>query len=347
MKQNKLAKALMKGSRLTQSDAARLVLEGIEQLGERTKGNTREGVMNLLRRVMQEGVRAVEAAEHTVTLREAIWASVEARKELRPTSCRDLRNYARRLLRVEGAGDMPLRAMRVADCKRLLAAAFGSSASSYKKGRAVLSSVFSYGMRQEWCDANPVSRIDVPRVEEKAIVPLTPKEVQRLKDIADTPQHRAMRFSLRLMLYGGIRPTEVSRLRPEDIYWEEGQVIIRPTASKTGGGRTVPLYGIQGLHQSESTIPRNWLRRWRALRRAAGFRHRSWVPDICRHTFATYHAAVHGDLPQLQMIMGHRDVSLLRTRYVAPALRKDASIFWDEANTRQSKKTAPFHTPNK
>lgn len=332
MKQNKLAKELMRGSRLTQSDAARLVLESIELLGERAKGLQREALMNLLRRVMQEGVRAVEAAEHTVTLREAAWASVEARKDLRPTSCRDLRHYVRRLLRVEGAGDMLLRTMRVADCKRLLVAAFGSCASSYKKGRAVLSSVFSYGMRQEWCDANPVARIDVPRVVEKPIVPLTPEEVQSLKDAAEKPKHRAMRFSLRLMLYGGIRPTEVSRLKPDDFHWEEGQVIIRPTASKTGGGRAVPLQGMRGLRRSERTIPRNWLRRWQALRRDAGFRRSSWVPDVCRHTFATYYAAEHKDLPQLQMIMGHRDVSLLRTRYVCPVSQRDSRQFWGTAN---------------
>lgn len=332
MKQNRLAKALMKGNRLTASDAARLVLEGLERLGERAQGLQREALMNLLRRVMREGERAVEAAEHTVTLREAVWASVEARKGLRPTSCRDLRNYARRLLRVEGAGDMLLRTMRVADCKRLLAAAFGSCASSYKKGRAVLSSVFSYGMRQEWCDANPVSRIDVPRVVEKPIAPLTPAEVQRLKAAADKPKHRDMRFSLMLMLYSGIRPTEVSRLRPEDIHWEEGEVIIRPTASKTGGGRAVPLQGMRGLRKNERTIPRNWQRKWRALRKAAGFRRGSWVPDVCRHTFATYHAAAHKDLPQLQMIMGHRDVSLLRTRYVSPVSQRVSRQFWGAAN---------------
>ena len=331
MREKRLAKELLSSTGLTALDAARLVLETMETLGERAKGMGREELMKQLRRVMQEGVRAVESAEHTVTLREAVWASVEARKGLRPVSRRDLRNYARRLLRVEGAGDMLLRTMRVADCKRLLAAAFGSSASSYKKGRAVLSSVFSYGRRQEWCDENPVSRIEAPRLAEKAIAPLTPEEVQRLKAAAQKPQHRAMRFSLRLMLYGGIRPTEVSRLRPEDIHWEEGQVIIRPTASKTGGGRAVPLCSMHGLRQSERSIPRNWQRRWQALRRAAGFRHGSWVPDVCRHTFATYHAAAHRDLPQLQLIMGHRDVSLLRSRYVVPALRKDAEVFWKSA----------------
>jgi len=227
---------------------------------------------------------------------------------------------------VQGAEDMPLRSMSTADCKRILAAAFGASPSSYRKGRVILSSVFSYGIRQEWADSNPVTRIEVPAVQEKPIEPLAPEEVERLKATAGRPEFRDMRFSLSLMLYGGIRPTEVSRLQDGDINWEEGQIIIRPRASKTGGGRAVPLRGVRGIRKRERFIPRNWKRKWRALRRAAGFHY--WVPDVCRHTFATYHAAMFRNLPELQLEMGHRDTSLLRSRYMVPTHRKDAELFW-------------------
>ena len=155
---------------------------------------------------------------------------------------------------------------------------------------------------------------------------LAPEEVERLKATASRPEFRDMRFSLSLMLYGGIRPTEVSRLQDGDINWEEGHVIIRPRASKTGGGRAVPLRSVRGIRKRERFIPRNWKRKWQALRRAAGFRH--WVPDVCRHTFATYHAAMFRNLPELQLEMGHRDTSLLRSRYMVPASRKDAELFW-------------------
>ena len=275
---------------------------------------------------IQLGAEELKKREHTVTLSVAAWASVEARKDLRPTTRRDLRHFVRRLLRVEGAADMPLRSMSTADCKRILSAAFSSSPSSYRKGRVILSSVFSYGIRQEWADSNPVTRIDVPAVQEKRIEPLTPAEVEKLQVAASRPEFRDMRFSLSLMLYGGIRPTEVSRLQDGDINWEEGHVIIRPRTSKTGGGRAVPLRGMRGIRKRDRHIPRNWKRRWQALRRAAGFRH--WVPDVCRHTFATYHAAMFRNLPELQLEMGHRDTSLLRSRYMVPASRSDAVAFW-------------------
>ena len=337
MKQNHIAKSLLAGTGVSENDAARLTLEAIETLGELATGTSHTELVTLLRRVIQAGVAAVKAAEHTVTLSVAAWASVEARKDLRPTTRRDLRHFVRRILRVEGAADMPLRSMSTADCKRILAAAFGSSPSSYRKGRVILSSVFSYGIRQEWADSNPVTRIEVPSVQEKPIEPLTPKEVEKLQATASRPEFRDMRFSLSLMLYGGIRPTEVSRLQAGDINWEEGHVIIRPRASKTGGGRAVPLRGVRGIRKHERFIPRNWKRRWQALRRAAGFRH--WVPDVCRHTFATYHAAMFRNLPELQLEMGHRDTSLLRSRYMVPARRKDAASFWQSAGLPRSAKT--------
>ena len=326
MKQNHIAKSLLDGTGVSENDAARLTLEAIETLGELATGASHTELVTLLRRVIQAGVAAVKAAEHTVSLNVAAWASVEARKDLRPTTRRDLRHFVRRILRVESAADMPLRSMSTADCKRILTAAFGASPSSYRKGRVILSSVFSYGIRQEWADSNPVTRIEVPAVQEKPIEPLTPEEVEKLQATASRPEFRDMRFSLSLMLYGGIRPTEVSRLQAGDINWEEGHVIIRPRASKTGGGRAVPLRGVRGIRKRDRLIPRNWKRRWQALRRAAGFRH--WVPDVCRHTFATYHAAMFRNLPELQLEMGHRDTSLLRSRYMVPASRKDAELFW-------------------
>ena len=296
-----------------------------------------DGSMDKLLRTIQLGADELKKREHTVSLSVAAWASVEARKDLRPTTRRDLRHFVRRILRVEGVADMPLRSMSTADCKRILEAAFGTSASSYRKGRVILSSVFSYGIRQEWADSNPVTRIEVPAVQEKPIEPLTPEEVGKLHETASRREFRDMRFSLSLMLYGGIRPTEVSRLQAGDINWEEGYVIIRPHASKTGGGRAVPLRGVSDIRKCDRHIPRNWKHKWQALRRAAGFRH--WVPDVCRHTFATYHAAMFRNLPDLQLEMGHRDTSLLRSRYMVPSCRKDAELFWRGAGYSVSKKT--------
>lgn len=334
MKSNHIAKQLLKGVSLSQSDLARLALETIEALGDLARGLDRVELITLLRNTLREGVTAMKAAAHTVSLEEAAWASVEARQDLRPTSRRDLRHFVRRLLRVPGAASLPLRSINSSQCNRMLTEAFGSSPSSFVKGRAILHSIFSFGIRQEWCDANPVSRIEVPKVPERHITPLSPAASEKLRETARRPEFRDMQLSLSLMLYSGIRPTEVSRLEERDFDWDNMQVIIRPTTSKTGGGRIVPIRGIQGIRKKDRIIPKNWGRKWQCLRRATGYRGRSWQPDVCRHTFASYHAAFFRNLPELQMEMGHRDVTLLMTRYMAPALKKDAAAFWQAAGVK-------------
>ena len=319
---NKMMMALPLGS----VDAARLVMECVEGLGARAEGLSRVELMELVRRVMREGIAAVLAAERTVPFERAAWESVVARAGRRPTTTRDLRHYVRRMLKDEHFAKLPLRAMTVGQCREMLHKVFGHSAHAFRKARAILHSIFAYGQRREWCDGNPVARIEVPPVQEQAIAPLSNEEVGRLREVVEQRRFLDMRFSLSLLLYSGVRPAEVERLRPDDVCWEERQVIIRPQRSKTGGGRVVPLRALPGMRAQDCRIPRNWQNRWLALRRAAGFTH--WVPDVCRHTFASYHAAHFRNLPELQLEMGHRDLSLLRSRYMTPAAKKDARVFW-------------------
>ena len=316
---------------LNATDAARLVAEACEGLGgERTGGLERAELMVLLRRVVTDGVEAVKKAEETVSFAEAVRQSLEARSGLRPTSRRNLRHYTNRMLRLSGVAERPLRAMGVKECRAMLAAAFGNSPSSYHKGRSILHSVFAYGIRQEWCDRNPVDAIEAPRVKEKPIEPLTLEEVGRLERAAKRPEHREMQLSLKLMLYCGIRPAEVTRIDPQrDIVGDE--LIIRPNTSKTGGGRVVPLRKVASFvrrNKNSLTIPKRWEQRWRALRRAARFR--AWRADSCRHTFASYHARYFRDLPTLQREMGHTTPRLLHSRYLSPLPRGVAQRFWAE-----------------
>lgn len=310
-------------------DAVRLIREGMEELHEMAQRKNRRDMIRLLRRVIQEGARAVRESERTVSFSTAAWGSVEARSGLRAASRRDLRHFVRRMLRVEMAGELSLRRMDTQQCRSILQQAFGRSPSSFQKGRAIMHSIFAFGMRRGWCDANPVQRIEVPRFTEKEISPLSPGEVERLRAAVERPENRDMKLSLFLMLYSGVRPTEVSRLRPQDIFWDEKHVVIRSRISKTGGGRIVPLRGFREMRRQELVIPRNWFRRWRALRRAAGFI--PWSPDVLRHTFASYHASYFRNLPLLQWEMGHRDASLLYSRYVVPTRRAAAALFWKRA----------------
>ncbi len=327
----KAAKRLLNGLPIGIMDAARLVLECTEELGEKAQEMGRIELLQLLRRILRTGVKTIKQEENTVSFEEAAWASVEARSGRREATKHDLRYFVRRMLRVEGIGKRPLRAMNRRECRHLLQRAFSSSLNSYRKGRAILHSIFAYGERQEWCSGNPVSNIEVPSIAEQPIEPLTMQEVRRLEKAAALPQHKDMLLPLQLMLYCGIRPTEITRMQTRDIQWQAKEVIVRPCTSKTGGGRIIPLRHIQRTEtKGEYIAPANWKRRWKELRKDAGFE--KWIPDVCRHTFASYHAAYFRNLPELQLEMGHRDSRLLLSRYTSPVPGKAASCFWRKAH---------------
>ena len=273
------------------------------------------------RECVRLGAEEMRRRERTVTFAKAVGTALEDRKRkgLRARSIVDFRYLCKRMMKMNpGLAERRMRSITSEDCRRYLETAFGGSAAQYRKARAILSGVFSTAIRHEWCDVNPVARVEAPVMVEKPIVPLSIEEVEHLEEVARQPEHQDMQLSLHLMLYCGIRPTEVSRINPEtDIDWEHSQVLVRSTTSKTGGGRVVPLRRAEQV--AVRTIPRHWRHRWQALRRAAGWsrtNHHSWQPDTCRHTFASYHAAYFRNFPVLQLEMGHRDSSLLRTRYV-------------------------------
>ena len=322
-----IASALLEELPLSAADAARLILETTEKVAPRAQGMNRMELLQLLRRIIALGVEELAKEEETVTFEVAGWASIEQRSKRRPTTRRDLRHFMRRFLRKPGVGKRPLRAMSTKECMRLLEDTCGTTPSMFRKGRMILHSIFEYGIRQEWCSVNPVGRIKPPSVEEKTIAPLTLEEVKRLEETARKPKHRAMRFSLNLMLYCGVRPTEVSRMVPErDIDWAGRELIIRPQTSKTGGGRVIPMRKAARIPEQERVIPANWQRRWQSLREDAGFT--DWQADACRHTFASYHARHFRDLPTLQLEMGHTGTSLLQSRYVTGFLYNNADVFW-------------------
>ena len=66
------------------------------------------------------------------------------------------------------------------------------------------------------------------------------------------------------------------------------------------------------------------------MRQSAG-RNRLTRPcpqDICRHSFASYHAAMYRNLHELQLQMGHRSTDLLRTRYLDIPKQEQAKNYW-------------------
>ena len=211
------------------------------------------------------------------------------------------------------------------------------SASQFNKGRAMLHGLFEFALRREWCDKNPIKRIERRKVIEKEILPL---KLSETKQLIKTAQNESPEYAIvaALLVYAGIRPREVRRLTWRDIDTEEKTITVRSQCSKTGGVRQVEISPVLNrlliAHSRElkegKICPTDWQRRWRKIRDNSGFRGR-WVQDVLRHTYASFHAKRYADLPRLQLNMGHRDLSLLRSRYINMhgISRADAKSFFE------------------
>ena len=271
-------------------------------------------------KVIEVGLRNIRTKEMTFADGFALY--LKSKQHLRPDSIRDIRCIGNRLLRTNPElGERNFSELSVSECEEWLNAAFHTNP-QFNKARTMLHGLFEFGLRREWCDKNPIKRIERKKVVEKEIQPLKLAETKRL---IKTAQNESPEYAIvaALLVYTGIRPREVRRLTWRDIDIEEKTITVRSQCSKTGGVRQVEIPPVLNrlliTHsrelKEEKICPTDWQRRWRKIRDNSGFRGR-WVQDVLRHTYASFHAKNYADLPRLQLNMGHRDQSLLRSRYI-------------------------------
>ncbi len=303
---------------ISETDLNNLLIE-FGELAKSDNGSNKK-LLSLIRKVLFAVANTLNHEEENVSFRYAAKASLKARSHRRPSTITDLRSYINRILKHAEWADVNIRRIRRADCRRLLEQHFSTSGHIYAKAKSILHSIFSYALRNEWCDRNPVFGLDNVHVHEERIEILNSRQIAALLRAMENKELRCMQAPVRLMLWCGIRPGEVQRLRWRDIDFRENEVYVDAHNSKTGGARAIPLRGgalcLKQFRQKDDTLiaPSNWSRIWATLRRRAGLRH--WQKDALRHTFASYHLKRFHNLNLLQEEMGHRDSSLLRTRYL-------------------------------
>lgn len=300
------------------TDIMRLFVEFTEEAA--VTQSAKEEIIASFRRIIRNGVLSVAELEKSVTFEKAIRESLDARKIRRPSTLADLRSYTNRMLDASYYNHLTLRSISSEQCFAMLSELFGHSPHVFRKAKAVLHSIFSFGQRRGWCHSNPVKAIETPPVYEERIVPLTGCQIRALMRTCRHQDFVSMLPAIQLLLWCGIRPGEVRRLRWRDIDKREKVVYVEGRVSKTGGPRAVPLRGgarelLQyNMPGDELIAPRNWTRLWQRIRKRAGLH--NWQRDVLRHTFASLHLKCFHNLPQLQEEMGHRDCNLLHTRYL-------------------------------
>ena len=303
---------LLKGTGVSIVDAARL----IKNILDAKTANFKLSNAQYCAKVIDVGTKSIRWQE--MSFSEGLKIYYENKKQsLRPDSLRDIRIIGRRLMRSNpDFAKRNFSELTRADCEDWLSTTY-TTPSQFNKARAMLHGIFQFALRREWCDKNQLKLIERKKVIEKEIKPLTLQETKLLLNNAN----KSCSAAVGLLTLAGMRPREVRRIEWEDIDMHENSIKVRALCSKTGGVRHVEICPAlkRVLTQSTKTTtkvcPRNWKKQWKDIRDLSGFKGK-WIQDVLRHTYASFHAKYFHDLPRLQLNMGHRDIYLLRSRYV-------------------------------
>ena len=304
---------------------------------------------------LQFCAKVVESGKHRIGLSEmpisrAFSLYLETKKQLRKDSFRDIRYLGTRLINSDPKlAERNFSELGADECEMWLSRTF-TTASQFNKARVMLHGLFEFALKRQWCEKNVVKLVERKKVFEREIEPLKLFETNRIISAAKNFRERDCLAACALLIYAGIRPREVRRLKWRDIDLVECCISVRSQCSKTGGVRQVEicpalkkiLDGL-ALGGDSPVCPPDWDRHWRKIRGDAGFGGH-WVQDVLRHTYASYFAKRYRDLPRLQSNMGHRDLSLLRSRYVnmVGIKKSDAKAFFESLGRDITFKSLPL-----
>jgi integrase len=222
---------------------------------------------------------------------------------LRPRSMARLRAHLDRFL--IGRREIPISDI-TADQVREFIGGNGWSPATARGNLGDLVSFFNWAVKNGLATSNPAAAVDKPRLDEKPPGILTPSQAEALLHVCRVAEP-ALLPTLTLCLLSGVRPDEARRLSWENV---GADVVEIPGAkAKTRRRRTVPITPqvrawldvarIEGGGLPVANYPNLFAR----VRRLTGLASQ-WPQDAMRHSFASYHLALHHSEGRTALEMG-------------------------------------------
>ena len=287
-----------------------------------------------------------------VTLATVASGYIKDRALKRPSYFRNVKSKCGILLRELGE-DTPAAEIMVDDLRRLMDGR-GEAVATKKAWRTFLLDFFQTAVDDFGVESNPASGLkavkgnDVPTDADVYTV----EEVERLARAAEAEGPTAA-VGMALLLWAGLRPNELTgcyTVRGENdtegsgevvggLQWRfvgDKEIVVTRATSKTKSYRRIPvsrnlkawLKAYAPSRKSGPVIPNpTWWRRTRE--RIAEQSGVEWKADGARHSFASYHWALHQNRAELEAAMGHTGgTNTLERYYEAFVDKKDAKRFW-------------------
>ncbi|MBC2601772.1 tyrosine-type recombinase/integrase [Puniceicoccus vermicola] len=226
-----------------------------------------------------------------------------------------------------------------------------SSASSRNTAILHAKPMFSYAIRTlRVATNNPFDGIPKFATAQKGISIATPEQViQAIKQgcqdhtkNTDLPEDLRLdcndaRSAVAILAFAGLRPeVELGNLYWNAIDLHRKTIRVRTTDSKTRSGRYVDIENnllswlklIPAKDRQGKVAPSNWKRKWRVIRRFAGFERAD--ADVLRHSYATYyHRGINGSVDALRANLGHGTTDVTFGHYLDTDVEKAQALrYW-------------------
>ena len=250
----------------------------------------------------------------------------------RPTTLSDIRNRVGKF--AKDHGKQGVHEVTPGELERWIDALGVSGVSRANYIRAI-KSFFKFAVRRGLIDSSPAVALEKPTIDEKMPEFLPPKDVARILHEAESVDERTA-VRLAVQFFAGLRTAEVAGLKWQDLDLEEEIIRVRPEVAKKHRSRNVDI----------EPILLKWLVRYRKPSGPVGPPNEStynrkrkkildkvklskWPPNnAARHSYATYHLALHEDAAKTAHQLGHKDIGVLYNHYRGLAKKKDARKFW-------------------
>ncbi len=203
------------------------------------------------------------------------------------------------------------------------------SAQSKDKHRRLLHNFFAWCEGRGYTDENPATRAAKVKVIRKAPGILAPAKVAAL--LAAAPAEIIP--ALAIGFFAGLRTAEISRLDWREIDLQRGYIEITAEKAKSSQRRLVEITPnlrawLEPHARRTGPVRLTEMRhkdRFDQARKDAGI---TWPANACRHSFASYHLALHQDAAKTALQLGHTNTAVLFQHYRELARVEEAKAYF-------------------
>lgn len=190
---------------------------------------------------------------------------------------------------------------------------------------------FNYLIKEGHCTMNPQTRIEKPMLGDGKTTFLAVEHAKAMLQYGLHANRKPECACMALVLFCGVRVEEVERLTWADVRLQTRRVHLEGAATKKRKRRINEIsenaWEWLSRCQSEGDVaPKNYDNRMRAVRREAKVKYEQ---NAMRHSFASYHVAMHEDAAKTAFMLGHPDANLLYNTYRDLAPKEHAILYWD------------------